>query len=175
MTGLSPRAARAVAVGLLVLALLLAAELVSTIVSGTGEALARLDDARAREARLDAVQASPAAPPAAPIPGGIAVEAPAHDAAAAQVVAAIEAAAAGEEIAVASAVAAPQDPANPNLIRIELLAEGPEEKLLRFVAGVERGPPAVRLRAWRIARSDGDPALLRLQGSALAAWGGPPR
>lgn len=168
--GLSPPARRAAALGLLVLALLLALELGSALIGGAGESLGALQDARMREARLEGIRNTPEAEPAPPIPPGSAFAAPSHSEAAQAAAEAIAAAAGREEIALESAAAAPQDASNPNLLRIELLASGPEEALLRFIAAVEQGSPAVRLRAWRIERGAGEPVPLRLQATALAAW-----
>jgi hypothetical protein len=168
----SPLTQRLLAWGLLLLLLLLLSSAIISLGQNIGGSLERLEDARYRAARMEALLERPPLRAAAPPSPTYYFEAPTYEAAAALASSAVGAAAAVAEMSVAP-VATGADPAeNPNLIRLSVAAEGEEQKLLRFIAALETGSPAIRVREWRIRRADADPALLRLEAVVLAAWGG---
>jgi hypothetical protein len=172
IAGLSPFAQRLVALGLLALALLAAFAAVETSISTTTGAVEALDKARTRSARLDAMLRRPSPPDAPPVPADFYFRAASHEAAAALAAARIAAAAAAAGLPAPALRTGPQVAALPNLIRVAVAAEAPEPALLAFVSDLERGAPPVRLRAWRIVRLDGEAPRLRLEATAVAAWGG---
>ena len=174
MTGLSPLAQRLIAAGLLLLAALLAISALQLLASAPAAALAGLDDARERSARLDALLHRPSPPPAPAIPSAYYFQAMSHPAATALAAARIRAAAGNAGLPFLGLRAGTQVAAIPNLVRVGIAAEGPEPAVLGFVGDLERGTPAVRLRAWRILRPESGAPRVRLEATAVAAWEGPP-
>lgn len=172
MIALSPLTRRIVAIALLALAVLVVLSLAEAALSGTIDAVEGLGQARSRSARLDALASRRSPPEAPPLPAQLAFPGATRQAAAAAVGMRIRATAARAQLGPPSLALPPEDPTNPNLIRIELALEGPEMRLLRFVADLERDAPAVRLRTWRISRLDAPTPGLRLEATAVAAWGG---
>ena len=174
MTGLSPLGRRLVAIGLLVLAALVGMTAIETFASAPSAALADLEQARARSSRLEALLRRPSPLPTAAIPASYYFQAPTHQAATALVAGRIGAVAASAGLPPPVLRPGPQASAAPNLLRVGIAAEGPEPVLLGFVGDLERGTPPVRLRSWRILRLEGEPARVRLEATAVAAWEGAP-
>ncbi|WP_162806438.1 hypothetical protein [Sphingosinicella terrae] len=170
---LSPLSRRIIALGILVLALLLALTAIETMTAAVGDALARLEQARSRSARLEALRDRPSPPEPTPLPEGMALRAPGHAAAAELAQARIATAASSAEIVPSQIEPAPQDSSNPGLVRVAVVVEGAESRILDFVERLERDPPAIRLRAWRIGRLEGEASGLRLDAVAVAAWEAP--
>jgi hypothetical protein len=176
MAQLSPPVQRAAAIGLLLLAVLLAIEIASATIGGAMAARDRLLDARERSARLEAIQTAPADPARArpaPLPPGLAFSAPDRAAAAEIAATAISGAAAAQQLPAPSLAHEAPNAANPNLIGINVRAEGDEQQMLRFIAAVESGTPALRLRTWRLVRVQEEPSRLQLDALVLGAWAGP--
>ncbi len=170
----SPLTRRILAIGVLVLALLVAVNVASGVAASVTAALDDLDDSRYRLARLEAIAKKPALPAAEPIPQNVAFSAPDHEAAAGQVTQALNAAAATSQLTLAGISAAPQDRSNPGLISVAVAATGPEQPILAFIGEVEKGSPVIRLRSWTIRRASPDSPELAFEGVAVASWGGAP-
>lgn len=168
--GLSPQVRRILAVGLAVLLLLLGGSLIAKLANATGEALDDLEDARFRSARLTALSQRPPTAAGTPIPEDLLFRGPALEAAQIDFAGRIAAAAANAQLTLDPAPALPPDGISPAL-RMPIAATGPEQSLLSFVNQLEQGRPVIRLSSWRIA-PQADPALLRIEGVAIAAWEG---
>ena len=165
----SPLTRRILAVGLLILALLLAVQVFSLAATAIGTALGRLEDSRFALARVEAVRARPLPPRAPPLPPGQFLQADSHNTATAAAAGRIRTAAGGSGVTLEGMTAVPADPANPRLVRISFAARAAEPALLNFIQTVERNDPPLRLHAWSIARTPGGPELV-LQASAVVAW-----
>jgi hypothetical protein len=166
----SPLTRRVLAVGLLILALLLAVQIFSLAAAAVGTALGRLEDSRFALARVEAVRARPLPPRAPPLPLGQFLQADSHDTATAAAAGRIRRAAGGSGVTLDGMTAVPADPANPRLVRISFAARAAEPALLAFIQAVEREDPPLRLHAWSIARAAPGAPELVLQASAVVAW-----
>jgi len=166
----SPFTRRVLAIGLLILALLVAGQLFALIASGVGNALDRLQDSRFALARVEAVRTRPPPPRAAPLPPGQFIGADSHGTAAAAAAGRIRTAAGQSGVTLEAMAAAPVDPLNPKLVRLTFAARAAEPALLGFLQTVERDDPPLRLNSWSISRAAPDSPELILQASAVTAW-----
>ena len=183
MESFSPLSRRIVALGLLALLVLLALKAAATLAGGLSGSLEELEDSRFRLAKLEAIRARPLPPrPPAP-PQHLYFTAGSHGEVVAQVQGLLNGAAASTNLALTRVSPLPQMPHDPALVQVALSAQGPELSLLEFIAQIENGSPAVRLRDWRIAVGASGAAApgaaapvaaseLRLEAMAVAAWGG---
>jgi hypothetical protein len=168
----SPLIRRTVALGILALLLIAAANLASAVVAAVDASLAELDDARFRVARLTALASRPPTPAGAAVPADLFVRAPTREAAQAEFLDIVSAAAARAQLPLEAVQPETPDPVNRKAVRASVRASGPETSVLAFIAQLEQGRPAVRLARWRIERLEGQPDSVRIEGTAVAAWEG---
>ena len=168
MNAFSPLTRRILALGLLVLLLLLGLRLVLAAVETVGASISELEDSRFRLARLEAIAARPAAPPAPALPSGLTFTAASAEEAGTAMVGALHAAA--SQIQLGAVAPLPTDPKNPQLVSLSVSAAAPEASLLAFIRDLEAASPSIRLRTWSIAPSAPGAADLQLQGVSVAAW-----
>lgn len=171
MRSFSPLTQRIIAVGILVLLVLIAANIAAATSSAVTNALADLEDARFRVARLSALSQRPRTQPGPSVPAGMLFAAPSQDAAQVALTASISAAAQGAQLQLESVVGVPSQLPKEKLVRTSLTTTGPEQAVLSFIGKVEQGRPAVRFEQWRIAVAEGQPGAIRFEGVAVAAWG----
>lgn len=167
----SPFTRRVVALGILLFVTLGAINIVIMPVSGwLTNTLEELSDGRFRLARLRAIEARPPLPDAPPVPQSLYLTAPDRDAAAAAMIGSVGAAAARTQVSFDQTVALPADPSGTKLVSVGLAGTGAEEAVLLFVNELERGPPVMRLRTWRLTSAEGQPRQVRIEAIAVAVW-----
>jgi hypothetical protein len=184
---LSPLTRRIVAVGLLVLIVLLAVQLIiAPLFSAIGDQRAELADLRARRVRLEATKAR-LLPDGSTMAMALAIAAP--DRAAAQLrLRALLTGSAGIAGVTLVATASSATADRPRDVAIDLSASGTEAALTTFASLVEHGTPLIRFRHWQIGRDEtalpppgalpgalpggSAPSVpaLRLTGLAIAVW-----
>ena len=150
---LSPLVRRLLAATILLLAIAGAIGLVivplATLAVSTHDALA---DSRFRKDRLERLAEQPEPRGGATVPQGLLIEAVNSDQAMALFSARINMVAAARQLAVERIV--PQPTATPGRLELSVLLSGPPESVLALVTDLERGPPAIRMTRWSIARSE---------------------
>jgi len=168
---LSPFSRRLIALALLGLAILSALNLVIIpLLTLAGARLDRLEDARFRRARLEALDARPAQPRGDPVPPNAYFRANDASAAGAMLAAVVNGAAARTEVTIERAAPLPAQPARPLTLVVDLAASGPELTLVAFVSEIERGNPVIRLDRWRLVSPDAPGGPTRLEARAMAVW-----
>jgi len=170
MESFSPVTRKILAIGLLVLALLIAVQLVLVPLAGAiAEQRAELADLRGRAAHLSAVLDT-ALPPMSQLPAHAIIKAGARDAAVARFEGAINQASAAAGVNLQQQAAMPSGINADQLIRLRVAATGSEEALLRFAAILEHGEPLARFQSWHIQTGTGPDRTLVLTSQIVAAW-----
>jgi hypothetical protein len=171
MQSFSPLTQRVLALGIALLLILMAVNVAFALSAAVSDALAELDDARFRSARLSALSQRPETPMGPPIPTGMLFSEASQDAAQIALERSISAAAQGAQLQLEEAAAIPSALPKENLVRTSVRLSGPEQAVLGFITKVEQGRPAIRFEQWRIAAADGQSGTIRFEGVAVAAWG----
>jgi len=172
MDAFSPLSRRIIAVGLLVLAVLLA---INLIIVPLGQANAdQLDALAAARMQLKHVEAIASTEPPAkgdPVPSSALIIAPNRDAGMATMVSALSASGAKFKLAppalTMGPISGPFD--DPHLI-VDVAVAGSETDIVAFIADVELTVPAIRFQSWSIFASDGPGGQSKLQARAVAIW-----
>jgi hypothetical protein len=156
MAQFSPFTRRVVAIGILILLVLGAIDLViAPLYALTANSLSGLEDARFRRARLEAIEARPPVPSAEPVPASLYLAAPDRQHAADALLAAIGASAARYEVQLDSVAPLPADSSRGAAIAVTVAARGEHDKLLAWINELERGAPAIHFADWSLAPDTG--------------------
>lgn len=171
MDGLSPFTRRFVAIGLLLVAVISALNL---IVLPLGlllrQSVAQLGDARFQRSELEAIVARPAPKAGDPIPPSSYVAAGSGALAFGQLEARVRAETAAAKIHLLSFGPRPQPGSGAFRLSAVLSAEGDEVALVGFIGALEQHSPLIRLSRWHIARPTAD-GPLHLDAQIDAVWG----
>ncbi len=158
MAGFSPFTRKVVALGILILLLLGAIQLlIVPIYALTADSLSGLEDARFRRARLESIAARPPLPAAAPVPASLYLAAPDRQRATDQLLAAIGGAAARYQVQIDSVAALPEESSRGAAIAVTIAARGEHDKVLAWVNELEAGSPSVHFADWALAPDSSAP------------------
>lgn len=166
---MSPLTRRIVAVGLLILVLFIALQLIVLPLAGAlRDQRAELTELSARHARL-AATAKRLLPDASTVPPGLAITAPDPARAGARLQALL---AGSASIAGVKLDQTPPHPlaGQPRLIGSEIVVTGPEAGVANFVSLVEHGSPTMRFQHWQLVAGDRTQTPVRFTGLVVAAW-----
>jgi len=170
MDALSPVTRRIVALGILLLVLITATNLlVLPLSSALRGSLSRLGDVRFERAQTEAIANRPPAPPASPLPSGIAIVAANPGDASARLAAIVrqKATVAGVTILALAPAGGASDKSA--AISADFAVEGSELAVLAFLKQVESDRLLMRLPSWHMQVDDAH--KVRLDGQVAAAWG----
>lgn len=173
MAGFSPLTRRLVAIGLLIIAILLALNLLILPVHALmASSLDTLAESRFQLGRLRAIEARPDPVVGEPVPAGAVISAADHDGASMLLAEAITAAAARAQLEVQSI--APGQSERGAQVAAKIAVAGPHDAVLGFVNDLERGSPLARFDDWSITANApataGEPVRLSLDATVVAAW-----
>ena len=152
----SPVSQRLIAIGLLVLALLVAFSLViMPAFALLRDGLASLRDLRLQVARAEAIRDRPEPPPMGEVPADLYITAPDRKAANDMLVGQLAALAARHGLQAQIDPAPEQEGAAPALLTVSFLASGETKPVLTFFTDLERGTPLIRFRSLQITQGNG--------------------
>lgn len=155
----SPFTRKVLALGILLLALLGAIQLViAPLYALTANSLSELEDARYRRARLESIAARPPLPTAAPVPASLYLTAPDRQRATDLLLAAIGGAAGRYQLQVDSIAAVPAESSRGAAIAVTVVARGEHDALLAWINDLETGTPNIHFADWSLAPDSKPPA-----------------
>ena len=155
----SPFTRRVLALGILVLLLLGAIQLiVAPLYAVTANSLSDLEDARFRRARLESIAARPPLPAAPPVPASLYLTAPDRQRATDLLLATIGGSAGRHQVQIDSIAALPAGSSRGAAIAVTVSARGEHDKVLAWVNELERGSPSVHFADWSLAPDASAPA-----------------
>jgi hypothetical protein len=164
----SPLTRRVLAIGLLVLLVLGAIQLViAPIYSLTANSLSDLQDARFRRARLESIAARPPLPASAPVPASLYVTAPDRQRATDLILAAISGSAGRYQVQIDSIAPLPEQSSRGAAIAVTVAARGEHDKVLAWINELERGTPNVHFADWSLAPDGSASAAAAGAGTAM--------
>lgn len=171
METLSPFSRRLIALALLGLAIVSALNLIVVpLITLAGDKLDRLEDARFRRAKLEALNARPLPPRGDPVPPNVYFRANDAAAAGAMLLAVVNGAAARTQVTIERTALLPATPPRPLMLTADIAVTGPEVALVTFIGEIERGDPLIRLDRWRLISPDVPGGPTRLEARAMAVW-----
>lgn len=170
MHALSPATRRILAIGLLILALLLALQWLLLPLAGTIQAQREeLVGLRSRAAHLAAVRDQPL-PRMSSLPAHSTIRAAAAGPALDQLKVAVNQAASAAGVTLRGMIAHSAADRSGALLALDIDATGSEEAITRFVGLLEDGDPLVRFESWRLQAGATPDQPLALSGRLAAAW-----
>jgi hypothetical protein len=151
MASFSPLTRKLLALGILVLLVLGALQLiVAPLYALTANSLSGLEDARFRRARLESIAARPPLPTAAPVPASLYLAAPDRQRATDLLLAAIGGSASRYQVQIDSIAPLAAESSRGAAIAVTIAARGEHDKVLAWINELERGIPNVHFADWSL-------------------------
>jgi hypothetical protein len=164
----SPFTRKMLALGILVLVLLGAIQLViAPLYALTANSLSGLEDARFRRARLESIAARPPLPTSAPVPASLYLTAPDRQRATDLLLATIGGSAGRYQIQIDSIAPLAPESSRGAAIAVTVAARGEHDKVLAWINELERGTPNVHFADWSLAPDSSAPAAAAGTGAVM--------
>ena len=168
MATFSPFTRRLLALGILVLLILFALQLIiSPLYALTADNLSALEDARFRRARLEAIAARPPLPTAAPVPATLYLTAPDRQRATDLLLATIGRSAGQYQVQIDSVAAVPSSSSRGAAIAVTVAARGEHDAVLAWINDLESGTPNIHFADWSLAPDTSPPAACQQSAAVM--------
>jgi hypothetical protein len=167
----SPIGRRIIAVGLLILAILIAVVfIVLPLFSAIRIQLGELDEARFQKARLEAVDARPALRQGATVPNMLVMRARNQADAVQSLTRIVRTAAQTHDLTLEMLSPVASEPTTPMIAALDMTVTASETDVTAFINDLEQGEPPVRLVRWKLVPIEGQKGQVRLEARGAALW-----